>query len=325
MYTQYNFRGQWKEKILYCFIEIMMVFLKGNFVYLFTQVFSGNTKNMLKISGETMGAFLILPVSVCIQCGIFMYAGSEYAKSSFHLCMGIMASGLLIYFFIMYMLDYMYCLMKKCHRDRMYAEEIKYKEIYYRQMEKRNEYVQNLKHNMQNRLYGLVHLLEKEDTETFARNLRLYCRELKHADENFYSSNPVVNSLLQIKIGVAKSEGIQVDAFIHIPEKLGLDYGDIGILYGNLLDNAIEACLILDTEKRFIQVENKYVDGKMILTIKNSKAKEKNSDLRTQKADRESHGRGIPSAKRVAERYDGIIEFKDEGEVFCVSTILYGV
>lgn len=104
-----------------------------------------------------------------------------------------------------------------------------------------------------------------------------------------------------------------------------LERGDIGVLYGNLLDNAIEACRKVPEGKRFIRLENKYQSGKLLLVITNSKTMEKNENLKTTKKDSYSHGRGILSVQRVAEKYNGTAGFTDKGEVFEASVILYGI
>ena len=36
---------------------------------------------------------------------------------------------------------------------------------------------------------------------------------------------------------------------------------DIGVLYGNLVDNAVEACSKVPEEQRFVKIENKYQSG----------------------------------------------------------------
>lgn len=51
--------------------------------------------------------------------------------------------------------------MRKQYEDEMYCEEMFYKEIYYNEVEKRNECVQNLRHDLKNKLLELYHLAKK--------------------------------------------------------------------------------------------------------------------------------------------------------------------
>lgn len=116
-----------------------------------------------------------------------------------------------------------------------------------------------------------------------------------------------------------------MDFLILIPKRLEIDYGDIGVLYGNLLDNAIEACRKIPEKERFIRVENKYHSGKLLLVITNSKENRKNEHFKTTKQDLYSHGHGVASVRRVVEKYNGVIQFKDNGMTFEVSAMLYGI
>ena len=81
----------------------------------------------------------------------------------------------------------------------------------------------------------------------------------------------------------------------------------------------------LPKEDRFIRVENKIVDGNMLLIIQNTKVKEKNEELLTTKEDKYTHGRGITSVKKIVEKYNGDISFIDRGEGFEVIAKIYDV
>ncbi len=48
------------------------------------------------------------------------------------------------------------------------------------------------------------------------------CQELGKIDERIYTDNPIVDSVLRIKFGLAKSEGIEIDTAIHIPRQMQL-------------------------------------------------------------------------------------------------------
>jgi len=125
--------------------------------------------------------------------------------------------------------------------------------------------------------------------------------------------------------GTGKSDKIKVDTTIRIPKQMQLEHGDIGVLYGNLLDNAIEACRKVEEDRRFIRIENKFTEGKLLLIVENSKTGERNESLKTTKKDNYSHGRGIHSVRKVVEKYNGTVTFTDKGEIFEVSAMLYGI
>ena len=111
----------------------------------------------------------------------------------------------------------------------------------------------------------------------------------------------------------------------YIPKKMQLDHGDIGVLYGNLVDNAVEACSKVPEEQRFVKIENKYQSGILLLVITNSKTGKKNKSLKTTKKDNIRHGHGVQSVRKVVEKYNGTVSFTDKGDIFEVSAMLYGI
>ena len=100
-----------------------------------------------------------------------------------------------------------------------------------------------------------------------------------------------------------------------LPQRVSVDIGDMGVLYGNLLDNAIEAAMAVEQEKRYVHVESKFQEGRLLLSIKNSKPSGTSSCQQTSKKDKIKHGRGIRSVRKVAEKYGGELILKDQGDI----------
>lgn len=310
----------------YYFVVVLCAFIRGNVIYLLCKALSKKEvrlstvpREMVKVLAMTFG------FSILNCCFVIVLSMETSSKRSLIMCISIIISIVLTYYFMLYMMERFNYLARKQHEDEMYRKEMHYKEVYYAEIDKRNEYVHHLKHDMKNKLIELHHLLESGDMQGLSEQLTIYCDELDKIDENRYSNNPIVDSVLRIKLGVAKSEGVKIDTSIRIPKQMQLEHGDIGVLYGNLLDNAIEACRKVEKEKRFIKIENKFTDGKMLLIVENSKPEERNENLITTKKDNYSHGRGIHSIRKVVEKYNGTITFTDKGEFFEVSAMLYGI
>lgn len=310
----------------YYFVVALCSFIRGNVLYLLSKLVSKKGVRLSKFPKEIIAVLVMVFGFAVLNCCFIIILSLESGNpKSLIMCISILVSIVLTYYFMLYMMERFNYLMRKQHEDEMYREEMFYKETYYVEVEKRDEYVQNLKHDLKNKLFELHYLTEKGDMKALAGQIGGLCQELEQIDENSYADNPIVDSVLRIKFGMAKSEGIEIDPLIRIPKQMQLEHGDIGVLYGNLLDNAIEACRKVPEGKRFIRLENKYLSGKLLLMITNSKTKEKNESLKTTKKDTYSHGRGIQSVRRVVEKYNGTAGFTDKGEVFEVSVILYGI
>ena len=81
----------------------------------------------------------------------------------------------------------------------------------------------------------------------------------------------------------------------------------------------------LEEEKRYVHVESKFQEGRLLLSIKNSKPSGTSSCQQTSKKDKIKHGRGIRSVRKVAEKYGGELMLKDQGEHFEAVLLLNGV
>lgn len=310
----------------YYFVVVLCTFIRGNIIYLLSKLLSKRNVRLSKVPREIAGVLVLtFGFSILNCCFVIMLSMESGNSRSMVMCISIIISIILTYYFMLYMMERFVYLSRKRHEDEMYRKEMYYKEVYYTEVERRNEYVQNLKHDIKNRLIELHYLLEKGDMEAIQEHIRLYDKELMRIDESRYSDNPIVDSVLRTKLGIAKSEGVRINTSIRIPKQMQLEHGDIGVLYGNILDNAIEACRKVEEGRRFISIENKFTAGKLILIVENSKTGEKNESLTTTKKDNYSHGRGIHSIRKVVDKYSGTITFVDKGDVFEVSAMLYGI
>lgn len=70
------------------------------------------------------------------------------------------------------------------------------------------------------------------------------------AEQKIFTANAVVNGILNLKLQKMEMAQTEYEFDIHIPEQLKIQGTDLGVLLGNLLDNAIEACQEFQGEKK---------------------------------------------------------------------------
>ena len=94
---------------------------------------------------------------------------------------------------------------------------------------------------------------------------------------------------------------------------------DLYSLFGNLLDNAIEAVENMPEEKRFINLAVRSVNGFTQVSTANclDRALDFSDGLpKTTKADKDSHGYGMKSVRLICRKYDGEFDIKTSGGMF---------
>ncbi len=193
--------------------------------------------------------------------------------------------------------------------------------------------VRSLRHDMKNTLTVLMRLSAATKEEERAE-LTAYLAELNRSFDKlelrFQTGNAVADALLSMKYheinrlfptDILKKFDFQTDNLL-FPEHLEIQSYDIGVILGNALDNAIEACqrlvqvhpqarpfIRLSSFQRgkyfFLEVENSF-DGKL-------KRNSRSEFPATLKEEQQIHGIGFANMKKTAEKYDGAVDYSVEG------------
>ena len=99
---------------------------------------------------------------------------------------------------------------------------------------------------------------------------------------------------------------------------------DIYVLFGNALDNAIEAVTNLAADKKVIGVSLKRVNGFLAVNIHNYYEKDiviSDGLIQTTKDDRLRHGYGMSSMRAICDKYGGDMVVKTEDKVFTLNIL----
>ena len=115
------------------------------------------------------------------------------------------------------------------------------------------------------------------------------------------------------------------------PRELEILSYDLGIILGNALDNAIEACKRLKEREpeaeAFIRLSSWMKGRLLILKVENSfdgKVPGMGTKrlLLTNKTDKNAHGIGLSNIRCTAEKYGGTMDYKAVGRVFILSVMM---
>ena len=294
----YLFNKAFMEKVLddttvsYYFIVFFMALLKATIVEVFCRLKSGKSIRLSAMPKETQYMLTMIPLCSLISCFLLIEVAKELISAQMVvLCMCIIFVIIITNYIIFLMIEKYTTVEEKQYEEEMIQREILYRNEYYQDMERYQEQIQ----------------------------------DIRLAEEIIYSANPVVNAILKVKSVKAKEKEIPMQVTTLLPQRVSVDIGDMGVLYGNLLDNAIEAAMAVEQEKRYVHVESKFQEGRLLLSIKNSKPSGTSSYQQTSKKDKIKHGRGIRSVRKVAEKYGGELMLKDQGEHFEAVLLLNGV
>lgn len=314
------------EQAVYYITVFVMELFRAVLVEVFCRIKKGKVLRISAMPREVFYILALIPLASLVGCFLLIEVVQEQLSARTGvLCICIIFTIILTDYMVFLMMENYTDMAEKRHEEEMLLSEISYQDEYYKDMERYQEEIQDIKHDMKNRLGTLYDAAGEGDSSMMMAALEEMLDEISLAEDIIYSANPALNSILKIKVAKAKENGIDIRVHAFIPQKVSVEIGDMGVLYGNMLDNAIEACCQVGQEKRFIEFDTKYQEGNLFVFIKNSKTGKENKEMITTKEDKRKHGRGVRAVQRVAEKYGGNLILKDRGDVFEAKLLLTGI
>lgn len=195
----------------------------------------------------------------------------------------------------------------------------------YKMLEQQHSRQERLRHDMKNHIIALSGLLEDKEWEKMNDYLKEMgnSASLRSGDE--LTGSRVVDALLYQKREKAEQKGILWQCDVRIPKKCRINEFDLCILFGNLLDNAVEACEAIEhTEAkcevhRFINIEARKVNSIFLLEVRNSttiQGKKQIGMFDNEKL--QPRGIGLSNVNDVLQKYSGGMNMQVEQGVFSI-------
>lgn len=184
--------------------------------------------------------------------------------------------------------------------------------------------IQIIKHDMKNHLISIRSCLDDGNYCKSIDYLNNMIKDIEKTKKLVFTKNDMFNAIVNNKFSEANSKGIKTSYFINYELDGKVEDTDISILFGNLLSNAIEACEKIKGEKEislFIDKKREYIYIEVNNTIESSVLRD-NPGLKTTKTDKNHHGLGIKSIKNIVKKYDGIINYRENGNLFTSNILL---
>lgn len=158
--------------------------------------------------------------------------------------------------------------------------------------------------------------------------------ELNTFMDQYFKDNPLPESMIKYTRSIplnavlnhyhctAERDHIKLSWKISLPASLQISETDLCIIFGNLLSNALNGCMTVPEEKRYINL-NAEEDGNGHLYITQVNSYDGNIRMKNNRYLSTTNGSGIGlgSVQQTAEKYDGMAEFH-AGETEFVSSVM---
>lgn len=299
-------------------------FLSCAILFSFASIIKFQSKNNLK---KSLLVYLLIPISQIIM----FYMLSFFFYNAFHKTT-LWKDDLQTFMPVIFVVLLFICLSADIWIFTQYIKNIKSEQIkaenlileeknklnyqYFSDLTKNELELRKIKHDIGGSLEIVKELIYEENDINKAKHLFDELSEtVKNIDTGFYCRNSLINAIITNKAKICKKENIKFDVSIMIKEEIGINDSDICRALLNILDNSIEANLLLDeTIEKSIVFSMKEIDDYLYIKAVNP-CKEDVVDKKTSKKDNKEHGYGLKILNSFAEKYNGNFSVTNEGNI----------
>ena len=201
-----------------------------------------------------------------------------------------------------------------------YAQELEMKQAYYRDRTSDEERVRSVYHDMKNHLLVLERQNSSKETAQMLETLQ---QEVEMYENYTHTGNDILDIILKEKTELARKKQIDFSITADLDGINFIEPLDISTIFGNSLDNAIEASEKLPEGQGAILVKAVRVQNFLSILIENNCGENSPSgSSRTTKKDDFLHGFGISNMKNAAAKYKGQLITKCENGKFTLKILI---
>ena len=206
---------------------------------------------------------------------------------------------------------------------RQLTRQVAIQQSHYLSLTEKIDETIRMRHDQRHHMQLLRSCLEHQQYEQMKEYLNEYEDSYELGERTVLCRNLVIDAILQYYHGLCQKQQIRFAVDAQLPADLPVSDIDLSILFGNLLENAYDACKEIAAPAAYIQIKAGWQNEKLYFRIENSYKnlihKHQDKYLSTK---HEGYGVGTESVKALTERYHGQIKFDVTDQFFLVSVIL---
>lgn len=212
---------------------------------------------------------------------------------------------------------------EKINRENLSIKLAKQKDEYdagyYKMLEEQYESQRILIHDVKNHMQTINGLAAEGNAEEIQKYITEWGYDKALRNRARYCQNAILNIIVSETAKDCAKNGVEFHCDIRDKSVDFISDTDMSALFGNLLSNACEAAK--ESEEKTVELDIKIRPEQRLTVVKISNScdfkpqRGKNGELTTRKPDKENHGLGQKSIRRITEKYGGKSEtYYDEAE-----------
>lgn len=284
-----------------------------------------NRMKIIEINKTYWLIFFLLFTSAVVTTFLILGMLSELNSSNYNImamvsCIGLYASTFLAL--------YLYA------RSQQQNQIIRYQEQAEQQMQAQLKHMDEIilrqnelrafRHDINNQLTALSGYLDAGDLAGGRQYLAGISDHFKSASPAINTGNNALDAILSAKRALAENHGIRFTSKLRVQENLPIAPEDLCIIFGNALDNAIEACDRLPADaERTIALHLLQDAHTLTCIITNTAPSRRSASFVTSKTDKAQHGFGLNNIREALDKYGVTPEITWEDGRFTLAFVFF--
>lgn len=191
---------------------------------------------------------------------------------------------------------------------------------HYVDIQSSHEEIRQIRHNMRSICIGAIAELKVGKIENAINQLQSNIDIIEKSSKIIDTGHPSIDSIIENKLNRCDELNIHTNLSYQYKKTININEIEIAVIIGNILDNAIEACLKTKNIDKEIWGSITVDQQNIIINIKNTAMDSNN--LKTSKTNKKDHGYGLKSISHIAKKYNGYAKFYFADNIFTSYVIL---
>lgn len=266
----------------------------------------------------------LVPVIFCVFYYYSLYASDSilaFARDTYNLIFSVFISA--GSFFVMFLVlrlvqesNLTLLLQSQNHQLSLHT-------LQYQRLQERIDEARRARHDLRQITTVMQAFLQSGDTAALRLYVQQYCAALPD-DLPFVCCN---HTALDALLGYYQEQATQLGILFELQaaslQGIPVQDTDLVVLFGNLLENAIESCIRQESGERFIRLTIRRQGNSVVVSLRNSCDRPLIHDadgIRSSK--RPSTGIGLTSIEQITQKYHGTTRFTCDGREFRTALLL---
>ena len=209
--------------------------------------------------------------------------------------------------------------------SRQMEQKLQMQKQHYEELTAKMDEISRMRHDMRHHMRALMSYAQQGKYQELMKYLQEYASVMTEEEKVVcYCRNMAVDAVIHFYAGELRQRGISFEYDMMLPQNIGITDTDLCKIYGNLLENAVDAVKELSPESHpYVKVLTKIKNKKLLIEISNPYSNEiqrKENGFYSTK--HEGFGIGTASVTEVVQRIGGYVAFSTEEGIFKVNIFL---